>query len=135
MSATNVFAAGGYRYIPAVFQYSGGVAAEPGFEIERVRFVRPVPLEEAFQRIETHLRSIGRPLTAFCQCELRSPAPFTEEGFRTFNRIYVGTLERWGIFQCVSGDRSTRLTFNLCVLVHGAGAQRDTPDVRDRRFR
>jgi hypothetical protein len=29
--------AGGYRYIKAVFQYSGGVAAEPGFEIVRAR--------------------------------------------------------------------------------------------------
>ena len=26
---TTVFAAGGYRYMPAIFQYSGGVAAEP----------------------------------------------------------------------------------------------------------
>ena len=31
------FAAGGYRYVKGVFQYSAGVAAEPGFEIERVR--------------------------------------------------------------------------------------------------
>ena len=42
-----MFAAGGYRYIPAVFQYSGGVAAEPGFEIVRVRFHKPVPLAQA----------------------------------------------------------------------------------------
>ena len=41
---TVVFAAGGYRYIPAVFQYSGGVAAERGCEIVRVRFHEPVPL-------------------------------------------------------------------------------------------
>ena len=31
------FAAGNYRFIKAVFQYSGGVAAEPGYEIERAR--------------------------------------------------------------------------------------------------
>ena len=38
-SVANVvaFAPGGYRYIKAVFQYSGGVAAEPGFEIQRSR--------------------------------------------------------------------------------------------------
>ena len=36
--STATFAPGGYRFIPAVFQYSGGVAAEPGFEIVRVRF-------------------------------------------------------------------------------------------------
>jgi hypothetical protein len=81
------------------FQYSGGVAAEPGFAIERVRFARPVPIEEGFRRIEAHLTEIGRPFTAFCACELRSPAPFTEPGFVAFNRVYVGTLERWGIFK------------------------------------
>src|SRR6185437_7691391 len=30
--------AGGFRYIPGVFQYSGGVAALAGFRIERVEF-------------------------------------------------------------------------------------------------
>ena len=57
---TTVFAAGGYRYIPAVFQYSGGVAAEPGFEIVRVRFQRPVPLATGFARIE-RIDPRGRP--------------------------------------------------------------------------
>src|SRR5437764_13927181 len=95
---TIVFAAGGYRYIPAVFQYSGGVAAEPGFEIVRVRFHRSVPLSAGFARIEATIRAAGRPLTAFCACELRSPAPFTEDGFRAFNETYVGTLRQWGLF-------------------------------------
>ncbi len=93
------FPAGGYRYLAGVFQYSGGVAAEPGFEIERVRFLRPVPLDEGFQAVEAHLRGAGRPPAALCACELRSPAPFTEDGFAAFNRLYVGTLERWGIFR------------------------------------
>ena len=96
--STAVFARGGYRFIPAVFQYSGGVAAEPGFEIVRVRFRVPVPLAEGFARIEQVIGSAGRPLTAFCACELRSPAPFTEEGFRAFNEVYAGTLEKWGIY-------------------------------------
>jgi hypothetical protein len=89
--------AAGYRYLPGVFQYSAGVAAEPGFEIERARFLRPVPLAEGFGAVEAHLAAIGRPRAAFCACELRSPAPFTEEGFLAFNRVYVGTLEQWGI--------------------------------------
>ena len=93
------YPAGGYRYLKGMFQYSAGVAAEPGFEIERARFLRPVSLEEGFQAIAAHLAGIGRPLAAFCACELRSPAAFTEEGFRAFNRLYVGTLERWGIFR------------------------------------
>lgn len=95
--STRILAGGGYRYIPAVAQYSAGVAAESGFRIERVRFSRVVPLREGFERIEQHLRSLGRPNAAFCACELRSPAPFTEAGFREFNEIYIGTLKRWGI--------------------------------------
>ena len=47
---TRDFAAGNYRFIPAVFQYSGGAAADSGFEIERVRFDRLVPLAEGFAR-------------------------------------------------------------------------------------
>lgn len=96
---TVTFAAGGYRYIPGVFQYSGGVAAEPGFQIERVRFRRPLPIAAGFAAIEAHLRSLGRPLTAFCACELRSPAPFTESGFEAFNRAYVEPLTQWGVFR------------------------------------
>jgi hypothetical protein len=92
------FAAGGYRFLPGVFQYSGGAAAQPGHAIERVRFRAPVPLAEGFARIERIIGAAGRPLTAFCACELRSPAPFTEQGFRAFNEVYVVTLEKWGLF-------------------------------------
>lgn len=99
MSATTAFAPGGYAYIPGVFQYSAGVAALPGFRIERVRFAEPVKLAEGFQRVAAHITAAGRPLTAFCACELRSPAPFTEAGFIAFNRVYVGTLGDWGLFK------------------------------------
>lgn len=92
------FAPGGYRFVEGVFQYSAGVAAEPGHRIVRIQFRSPLRLDEGFRRIETIITSAGRPLTAFCACELRSPAPFTEAGFTAFNKIYVGTLERWGIF-------------------------------------
>lgn len=99
MSALPVFKEGGYRFIKAVFQYSGGVAAEPGFEIVRARLAQPVVLDQGFKAVETHLKSVKRPLTAFCACELRSPAPFTEQGFLEFNQLYAGTLERWGIYK------------------------------------
>lgn len=99
MAQLPIFHAGGYRYIKAVFQYSGGVAAEPGFEIVRARLARPLDLEQGFAAVEAHLKAAGRPLTAFCACELRSPAPFTEQGFLEFNQLYAGTLERWGIYQ------------------------------------
>ncbi|MGI9254657.1 MAG: 2-amino-5-chloromuconate deaminase CnbZ, partial [Thermomicrobiales bacterium] len=87
-----LFAPGGFYYLPGVFQYSAGVAAAEGYRIERARFDRPVPLTEAFDRAQTHLAALDRPTEAFCACELRSPAPFTEAGFLAFNRIYAGTL-------------------------------------------
>ena len=95
---TQTFAPGGYRFIPSVFQYSGGAAAEPGYAIERIAFRNPIPLEPGFARIADIIGSRGRPLTALCACELRSPAPFTDAGFRAFNALYVATLARWGIY-------------------------------------
>jgi hypothetical protein len=98
MANVTTFAPGGYRFIEHAFQYSGGVAAEPGFAIERVRLACMLPLAEGFDAIEAHLKRRGRPLAAFCACELRSPAQFTDDGFVAFNRQYVQRLERWGIF-------------------------------------
>ena len=98
-ASTTDFLPGGYRYMPGVFQYAGGVAALPGWRIERARFMTPVPLAAGFERIASVLQQAGRPLTAFCACELQSPAPFTEDGFKAFNEVYVGTLARWGIYQ------------------------------------
>jgi hypothetical protein len=115
---TVAFAPGGYRYIPAVFQYSGGVAAEPGFEIVRVRFRNPVPLAQGFARIEQSIRAAGRPLAAFCACELRSPAPFTEDGFRAFNQIYAGTLRQWGV---MTGDTNPVARSNVCPEIEPPG--------------
>jgi hypothetical protein len=99
MVGTVEFAAGGYAFIKGVFQYSAGVMALPGFRIERVRFASPVKLAQGFERAAAVMKARGRPLTAFCACELRSPAPFTDEGFKAFNEIYAGTLADWGILQ------------------------------------
>jgi len=98
MTTSADFAPGNYRFIPGVFQYSGGAAASDGYEIQRVRFRTPVRLAEGFERIARIITQAGRPLTSFCACELRSPAPFTEQGFRAFNEIYVVTLGKWGLF-------------------------------------
>ena len=91
------FPRGGYRYIPGVFQYSAGVAALPGFRIERAMFREAVALAEGFRRIEAFLAAAGRPMTAFCACELRSPEPMSESAFRDFNQVYVDRLSRWGV--------------------------------------
>src|ERR1700755_57826 len=95
IEATN----GGYRFMPGVSQYSCGIGALPGFAIERVRFSKVVPLKQGFEKIAEIIKAAGRPLTAFGACELRSPAPFTEEGFTAFNEIYIKTLIEWGIMK------------------------------------
>src|SRR6266478_3598308 len=95
---TSHFAPGNYRFIPAVFQYSSGAAADAGYEIERVRFDRLVPLAEGFAQAAKYIQAADRPLTSFCACELRSPAAFTEDGFRQFNEHYVKTLAAWGLY-------------------------------------
>ena len=108
---TSEFQPGGYRFIKGVFQYSGGVAASSGYAIRRVRFVTPVPLAEGFRRIREVLQSAGRPTTAFCACELRSPKPFSESGFTDFNRHYVTTLADWQLF---NGQTNPVARSNVC---------------------
>jgi hypothetical protein len=108
---TSDFAAGNYRFIPAVFQYSSGAMALPGYEIDRVRFDKWLPLAEGFARVAKYIQAAGRPLTSFCACELRSPAAFTEAGFRAFNEHYVKTLAEWGIYD---GTTNPVARSNVC---------------------
>jgi hypothetical protein len=105
------FPAGNYRFIPAVFQYSSGAAADPGFEIERVRFDKLLPLADGFAQAAKYIQAAGRPLTSFCACELRSPGAFTEDGFRKFNEHYVKTLAEWKIFD---GTTNPVARSNVC---------------------
>jgi hypothetical protein len=115
---TQDFPAGNYRFIPAVFQYSGGAAAEPGYEIERVRFDRMPPLAEGFALIANYIQAAGRPLTSFCACELRSPAAFTDDGFLKFNQHYVKTLSEWGLFD---GSTNPVARSNVCPEIDPPG--------------
>ncbi|SEM33646.1 hypothetical protein SAMN04515666_11042 [Bosea lupini] len=111
MYSTRTSQDGSYRFIPAVYQYSGGVAAEPGFRIERAQLASPVALDKGLALIEAHLERIDRPLTALCACELRSPEPFSEGGFDAFNRLYASRLDRWGILQ---GQVNPVARTNIC---------------------
>ena len=116
MPATIDIPAGGYRYIPHAFQYSGGVAALDGYRIERVEFARPVPLAAGFAWIERYLGEQRVPLVAFCACELRSPAQFSDTGFIEFNRHYTGTLLRWGVMKDPEDNPVARS--NVIPLLH-----------------
>jgi hypothetical protein len=115
--ATTDIPAAGYRYVPYAFQYSGGVEALPGHQIERVVFSKPLPLATGFDWIERYLGGEGVPLTAFCACELRSPGQFTEQGFIDFNRHYTGTLLRWGVMKTADDNPVARS--NVIPPIHG----------------
>jgi hypothetical protein len=66
--------AGGFRYIPGVFQYSGGVAALDGFRIERVEFLHPVALAQGFAFISAPKVSPSR-ASALASCARLRPSP------------------------------------------------------------
>ena len=117
---TEPFGRGGYRYIPGPFQYSAGVVAESGHAIERVSFRAPLPLPQGFARVAAMLSARGRPLTAFCACELRSPAPMSDAGFRAFNETYVAQLAQWGIYDDAA-KRNPVARSNVCPKVHAPG--------------
>jgi hypothetical protein len=93
---------GSYRFLPGIAAFSSGVAASPGWEIVHATLAAPVPWRDGFARIARHLRERDRERTALCGIELRSPAPFTFEGFASFNDGYRALLGTWGVF--VDGD-------------------------------
>jgi hypothetical protein len=88
---------GGYRFLPGIPAFSSGVVAAPGWEIVHATLRAPLPWRDGFAAIDRHLRAAGRPRTALCGIMLRSPKPFTFDGFDDFNRGYRALLGEWGI--------------------------------------
>jgi hypothetical protein len=88
---------GNYAFLRGGKPYSAGVVAADGFAIEHVRLSRPVPWRAGFELVDAHLLAADRPRAALCAIALRSPAPFTFEGFKEFNSAYVDVLKTWDI--------------------------------------
>jgi hypothetical protein len=88
---------GGFAFLPGSAPYSSGVVALPGFEILRVTLQHPLPYREGLLRIDRHLAVEGRPAQALCGVELRSPAPWSMDGFGSFNQGYRAELDARGI--------------------------------------
>jgi hypothetical protein len=107
----------GLREGMAAAPFSGGVVAMPGYEIVRVTLDVAPPYREGFARIERLLVAHGRPRTALCAVELRSPTPYTLERFGAFNAEYGALLAEWGLRQ---GNGPTART-NVAPVVRPPG--------------
>ena len=77
---TAAFEAGNYRYIRGPFQYSGGVAAEQGYAIERVRFSRPLPMVEGF-RASIAPASLAQSTATYIRARVTSASALLLAGF------------------------------------------------------
>ena len=89
--------AGNYSFLAADIPYSAGVVAQPGYEIVRVVLKEAIPYRNGFDLIAEYLEKQGRPRSALCNVELRSPQPATFEAFGDFNDGYRSLLESWGL--------------------------------------
>ncbi|MCX6610881.1 MAG: RidA family protein [Acidobacteria bacterium] len=88
---------GNYWFLKGISPYSAGVVSDEGYEIVHATFLTPQPMAIGFDQVKAHLQSIGRPLDALCAMELRSPKPFTFDGFIEFNGTYLEVLKSWGL--------------------------------------
>lgn len=87
---------GNYQFLTGIAPYSSGVVAMPGYEIIHVTLRQP-PYRQGFETIAQYLAAQGRPRQALCAIELRSPAPFSFEGFAEFNQDYQEILAEWDL--------------------------------------
>lgn len=88
---------GNYRFLTGIAPYSSGVVAMPGYEIVYATLQQPLPYRQGFELIERRLAGLKRPRQALCAIALRSPRPFTFNGFAEFNAGYVQLLAEWEI--------------------------------------
>jgi hypothetical protein len=107
--------AGGYYYLPGIAPYSCGVVSSPGFEIVSVTLPQPAPVVEGFDRVAEFLAAERRPIAALCAISLRSPRPYSFQGFADFNAEYEAILKRWGMF--LNGRNPIART-NVAPVIH-----------------
>jgi hypothetical protein len=107
--------AGNYRILPSGVAYCSGIVPDEGFEVVRAELQSWVPLEQAYDFIESHLKSIGRPVQAFCGIELRVPAPLSFDKWSSFNVPYLEQLRKWGL---TFGDYSCVCRSNIALDLH-----------------
>ena len=100
MAETAAFEPGGYRYVRGTVSSTPGASRRSG-DMSSNGPGSPGPCRltmdsVGLRRIST--RSDDRSLRSV-PANCARQASFSEEGFVAFNRLYVRTLERWGIFK------------------------------------
>ena len=80
--------------------------------------------------MDAHLAAEGCDRVALCAMELRSPAPFTMQGFIDFNREYCAVLKAWGLYvdelrsggpyECRAGVRPAGCAFAVRLFLCGS---------------
>ena len=98
-AATELHWTGTYRYIPGNSAYSAGVAAEPGYDIVGLRFVKALPVPAAFLALDRELEARSLGSTAVVGFELRSPEPVDPAAFANFNAVYQELLAERGMLR------------------------------------
>jgi hypothetical protein len=87
-------ARGNFHFTKGSPFYANAVLADPGFEIVRVTFEKPLPLNAGFDAIRRELENCGRPIQALCGMELRAQDPYPNRpSFMEFNSRYVDRLK------------------------------------------
>lgn len=107
--------AGNYRALPGGTAFCSGVIPYDGYEVVRVLLDRWLPLDQGYAFIEQHLRSIGRPVQAFCGIELRVPAPLAFSDWSTFNVPYLAQLRKW---ELIFDNLSAVCRSNIALVTH-----------------
>jgi hypothetical protein len=109
---------GGFACLPATGRtFSGGVIALDGYVFRRVQLRVPMPMESGLEFAAGLIRRNGRPLAAFCGCELRIPARLPPAEFSEFNRRYIAALRAIG-FSTDPANPAART--NMAPLTHAA---------------
>ena len=87
-----------YHFLPGTDPYCCGVVANSGYEIVHVTLRNPLPWRQSFEAVDAYLRREGRERIDLCGMQLRSPKPFTMNGFAEFNRGYCEVLKEWDLY-------------------------------------
>ena len=111
------FAPGSYRFLVATGSpFSSGIVADPGFDLVRAVFARPLPLGNGLDAARRHVEAAGRPATALAAFELRIPEPLDRADFDAFNAPY---MERMADLGLTSGTELVTARTNVAPTVQG----------------